>query len=77
MATHGSTSIYLVQEFGWVVFNHQPPYSPDLPPYDFHLLLHLNKFLYDRRQPFQNDREAEMSVEVVPIPGGRLLRHRI
>ena len=26
---------------------------------------------------FQNDREIEMSVTVVPIPGGRLLRHRI
>jgi histone-lysine N-methyltransferase SETMAR len=34
----------LLQEFGWEVFNH-PPYSPDLAPSDFHLFLHLKKFL--------------------------------
>ena len=39
----------------------------------FHLLLHLKKFLSGQRQRFQNDRETEMSVTVVHIPGGRLL----
>ena len=56
MATH------LLQEFSWEVFNHHPSYSPDLAPSDFHLLLHLKKFLSGQRQRFQNDREAEMSV---------------
>ena len=36
-------------------------YSPDLAPSDFHLFLHLKKFLSGQRQRFQNDREAEMS----------------
>jgi histone-lysine N-methyltransferase SETMAR len=34
----------LLQEFSWDVFNH-PLYSPDLAPSDFHLFLHLKKFL--------------------------------
>ena len=62
----------LMQEFGWEVFNHHPPYSPDLAPSDFHLFLHLKKFLYGQRHCFQNDGEAEMSGTGVPIPGGRL-----
>ena len=66
---------HLLQEFSWEVFNH-PPYSPDLAPSDFYLFLHLKKFLSGQCQRFQNDREAEMSVTVVPIPCGRLLRHR-
>ena len=49
----------LLQEFSWEVFNH-PPYSPDLAPSDFHLFLHLKKFLSGER--FENDREAEMVV---------------
>ena len=66
-----------MQEFGWEVFNHHPPYSPDLEPSDFHLFLHLKKFLTGQRLCFQNDRKAEMSVTEVPIPaGGRLVRHR-
>ena len=69
MATHDSTrrSIHLLQEFSWEVFNHHPPYSSDLAPSDFHLFLYLKKFLPDRQQRFQNDREEEMSVTVVPI----------
>ena len=51
-------STHLLQEFGWEVFNHQPPYSPDLAPSDFHLFLHLKKFLSGQRQRFQNDREV-------------------
>ena len=67
----------LVQEFGWESLNHHPLYSPDLAPSDFHIFLHLKKFLSAQLQHFQNDREAEMSGTVVPIPGWRLLRHRI
>ena len=70
-------STHLLQEFGWEVFNHYPPYSPDLAPNDFHIFLNLKKFLPGQPQRFQKDREAEMSVTEVQIPGGRLLRHRI
>ena len=67
-----------LQEFGWEVFNNNhPSYSSDLAPNDFHLFLHLKKFLSSQRQRFQNDKEAEMRVTVVLIPGGRLLRHSI
>ena len=65
-------STHLLQEFGWEVFNHHPPYIPDLALSDFHLFLHLKKFLSGQRQRFHNDREVEMSVTVVPIPGGIL-----
>ena len=40
-------------------------------PSDFYIFL-LKKFLSVQRQRFQNDREAEIRVTVVPIPGGRL-----
>ena len=69
-------STHHLLDFRWEVFNH-PPYSPDLAPSDFHVSLHLKKFLSGYRQRFQNDREAEMRITVDPIPGGRLLRHRI
>ena len=62
--------------FGCEVFNHQPPYIPDLAPSDFHLFLHRKKSLSGHRKRFENDKEVEMSVTVVPIPGGRLLQHR-
>ena len=70
-------STHLLQEFCWEVYNHQLPCRPDLALSDVHLFLHRNKFLSSQRQRFQNDRDAEMSVTVVPISGGRLLRHRI
>ena len=70
-------STRLLQEFRWELLNHHPPYSPDLAPSDFHLLLHLNKFLSGQRQGFQNERQAEMSVTVVLIPGDKLLRNTI
>ncbi|XP_023711572.1 histone-lysine N-methyltransferase SETMAR, partial [Cryptotermes secundus] len=54
-------TVSLLQEFSWEVFNHQP-YSPDLAPSDFHLFLHLKKFLSGEHQLFENDREAEMVV---------------
>ena len=50
------------------MFNH-PLYCPDIAPNDFHLFLHLKKFLSGQRQHFQDDREAELSVTVVPTPG--------
>ena len=70
-------STHLLQEFDWEVFNHHKLYSLDLAPSDIHLFLHLKKFLSSRHQHFQNDREAETCVTVVPIPGVILLRHRI
>ena len=52
---------HLLQAFSWEVFN-LTPYSRDLTPSDFHIFLHLKKFLSGQCQCFQNDREAEMSV---------------
>ena len=76
MATHDSTinTTPAGVQLGGVS---HPPYTPDLVPGDFHLLLHLKKFLFGQNQRFQTDREAELSVTVVPIPGGRLLQHMI
>ncbi|KAJ4426490.1 hypothetical protein ANN_27304 [Periplaneta americana] len=34
----------VLTEFGWELFDH-PPYSPGLDPSDFHVFLHLKKFL--------------------------------
>jgi len=34
----------LIMTFGWEQFDH-PPYSSDLAPSDFHLLVHLKSFL--------------------------------
>lgn len=50
----------VLQEFGWELFDH-PPYSPDLAPSDFHLFLHLKKFL-SSRQRFDNDEELKTTV---------------
>ena len=74
MATHGSmvnTSPAGIRLEG--VSNHYSPYRPDLVPSDFHF------FFTPQQIPvrFQNDIEAEMSVTMVPIAGGRVLRHRI
>ena len=49
------------RSFNWLLFN-CPPCSPDLALNDFHLFLHLKKFLSDQHQRFQNDRQEEMSV---------------
>ena len=35
---------------------------PDFAPSDFHIFLHLKKFLFGQRQRLQNAREAEISV---------------
>ena len=58
------------------MFNYLP-YCPDFVPNDFHLFVHLKKFLSSQRQLFQNHRETGMNVTVAAIPGGCLLRHRI
>ena len=52
---------HLLEEFSCEVFNH-PPYSRDLAPSDFHLLLHLKQFLTGQAQRFASDRVADMSV---------------
>ena len=70
-------STHFLLEFGWEMFNYHVHCNPDLAPSDFHLFLQLKKFLFSQRQRFQNDRVAEMSVTMVPITGGILLRHRI
>ena len=70
-------STHLLQEFGWEVFNYHPLHSPNLKASDLHFFLYLKKFLFGQRQRFQNDKEAELSVTVIPNLGGRLLRHRI
>ena len=49
--------------------------TSDLAPSDFHLSLHLMKFLSGKRQRFQNNRGGDESHSLVPIPGGGLLRH--
>ena len=46
---------HVLQEFSWEVFNH-PPYSPDFALSDFHIFLHLKKFLFGETQRFKNDR---------------------
>ncbi|KAJ4436137.1 hypothetical protein ANN_18764 [Periplaneta americana] len=50
----------VLTEFGWVLFDH-PPYSPDLAPSDFHVFLHLKKFLSSGER-FGNDEELKTSV---------------
>ncbi|KAJ4445240.1 hypothetical protein ANN_07041 [Periplaneta americana] len=50
----------VLTEFGWALFHH-PPYSPDLAPSDFHVFLHLKKFLSSGER-FGNDEELKTSV---------------
>jgi [histone H3]-lysine36 N-dimethyltransferase SETMAR len=45
----------LLTKFGWDVLNH-PPHSPDLAPSDFHLFLHLKRYLGGQR--FDSDEEV-------------------
>ncbi|GBM70796.1 hypothetical protein AVEN_127342-1 [Araneus ventricosus] len=49
----------LLDQFRWEIFDH-PPYSPDLPPSDFHLFLKLKEFLGGKR--FGSDEEIENAV---------------
>ncbi|XP_069704777.1 sodium channel protein Nach-like [Periplaneta americana] len=48
-----------ISKFGWEQIDH-PPYSPDLPLSDFHLFLHLKKFLSG--QHFDGDEEVKTVV---------------
>ncbi|KAJ4440986.1 hypothetical protein ANN_10835 [Periplaneta americana] len=50
----------VLTEFGWELFDH-PPYSPDLAPSNFHVFLHLKKFLSSGER-FGNDKELKTSV---------------
>ena len=54
-------STHLLQEYDWEVLIHHPSYSPDLTLSDFHLFLHLTKFLSGQHQHFQNDRDVYQS----------------
>ena len=56
------------------VVNHHPPYSPDLTPSDFHLLLHPKKFLSGQSQRLKNEEGDECHSGSNP---DRLLWHRI
>ncbi|KAJ4437194.1 hypothetical protein ANN_17329 [Periplaneta americana] len=47
----------VLTEFGWELFHHLP-YSPDLSPSDFHVFLHLKKFLSSGER-FGNDEELK------------------
>ena len=49
----------LVTSFKWEQVDH-PPYSPDLAPSDFHLFLHLKKFLGGKR--FDDDDDLKDAV---------------
>lgn len=45
--------VNFLEKFGWEISYH-PPYSHDLIPSDYHLLLHLKKWL--GTQKFENDK---------------------
>ena len=59
------------------MFNHHPSFSSDSCPVSTIFSYTSTNSRPVSVKSFQNDREAEMSVTVVPITGGRLLRHRI
>ena len=50
----------LITSFRWEQMDH-PPYSPDLAPSDFHLVLHLKKFLSGKR--FDDDDDLKDAVQ--------------
>ena len=50
----------VLSEFRWELFDH-PPYSPDLALRDFHVFLHLKKFLSSTAR-FSNDDELKTSI---------------
>nr|XP_042906765.1 uncharacterized protein LOC122271040 [Parasteatoda tepidariorum] len=52
----------VLTKFGSELFDH-PPYSPDLDPSDFHVFLHLKKFLSSGER-FGNDEELKTSVSL-------------
>jgi histone-lysine N-methyltransferase SETMAR len=54
-----AATLDLIAKFGWERFDH-PPYSPNLAPCDFHVILHLKTFLGGRR--FHGDNEVNDAV---------------
>ena len=50
----------LITSFRWEQMDH-PPYSPDLAPSDFHIFLHLKKFLGSKR--FDDDDDLKDAVQ--------------
>ena len=52
------------------MFNHHPPYSPDLALSGFHIFLLLNKFLSGQRRRFEKDRGGNECHTMVTIPNG-------
>jgi len=50
----------LIISFTWEQMDH-PPYSPDLAPSDYHLFLHLKKFLGGKR--FDDDNDLKDAVQ--------------
>jgi len=50
----------LITAFKWEQMDH-PPYSPDLAPSDYHLFLHLKKFLGGKR--FDDDGDLKNAVQ--------------
>jgi histone-lysine N-methyltransferase SETMAR len=52
----------LLEQFNWELFDH-PPYSPDLAPSDYHLLMHMKNWL--RSQCFNNNEELKGDVEML------------
>ncbi|GFV45079.1 HTH_48 domain-containing protein [Trichonephila clavipes] len=53
-------TITVLTEFEWELFD-PPPYSPDPASSDFHVFLHLKKFL-SSSESFSNDGELKKSV---------------
>jgi hypothetical protein len=51
----------LLEQLQWEVFEH-PPYSPDLAPSDFHIFLHLKRFLAAER--LSSDDEVKTAVQL-------------
>jgi len=49
----------LLPQFRWDIMDH-PPYSPDLLPSDYHLFLHMKRFLAGKQ--FRSDAEVETTV---------------
>jgi GMP synthase-like glutamine amidotransferase len=49
----------LLQQFHWDIMDH-PPYSPDLAPSDYHLFLHMKRFLAGKQ--FHSDAEVKTTV---------------
>ena len=63
----GAQTQDLIISFRWEQMDH-PPYTPDLAPSDFHLNLHLKKFLGGKR--FDDDDDLKYAVQICLISQG-------